>query len=111
MLNRAEAPAAAPPPLPPPSHSRAAYLYLLRVPIIVGTLFVVLPYLAVETPAASLLRGLFDVSGIGVWAVATSAFMLSLALMTCWFLVCAYADQRCGAISINVTYPIRKGWY
>src|SRR5438552_1297853 len=95
----------------PPSRSKLGYVYLLRVPLTIGVLFAILPFIALRTRAASLFLGLFDVSGVAVWAVSTSAFTLSLTLMTTWFLVLAYADQRCAAGSFKVKYPIRKGWY
>jgi hypothetical protein len=97
--------------MPPLAGSKVTYGYLLRVPIVIGALFVALPFLARWTRAASLLIALFDVSGIGVWAVSTSAFMLTLALMTNWFLVVAYSDARCGIPSFHVSYPVRWRWY
>src|SRR3954470_22239448 len=99
------------PPPCPPSRARVAYAFLLRVPLAIGAVFVLLPWLALRTPLDALFLGLYDVGGIGVWAVATSAFMLSLALMTCWFLVAAYGDQRCGAVGIDVRYPVYTRWY
>jgi patatin-like phospholipase len=100
-----------PPPPAPSSHSKAAYGYLLRVPLAIGAVFVLLPWFALRPPLDALFLGLFDVSGIGVWAVATSAFMLSLALMTTWFMVTAYGDQRCGAAGVDVRYPVHTRWY
>ncbi|HEV3059837.1 MAG TPA: hypothetical protein VGY48_16415 [Vicinamibacterales bacterium] len=91
--------------------ARLAYLYLLRVPLLVGIAFVVLPVIALKTRASALLLGLFDVGGSDVWTVATTAFVLSLTLMTTCFLVTAYADRRCDAPFLHVRYPIAKGWY
>lgn len=111
MLTTTDAPRAA---LPPPAHSKLAYVYLLRVPASVGLVFLLLPYLALKTNLSSLLLGLFDISdggGWAIWAVSTSAFMLALTLMTTVFLVLAYADERCGAFSFAVDYPIGMSWY
>jgi hypothetical protein len=109
MLNTVNGPVSPPP--APPSQSKAAYVYLLRVPLAIGIVFLLLPWFALRSPLDALFLGLFDVSGVGVWAVAASAFMLSLALMTSLFIVAAYGDQRCGAVGIHVTYPINKRWY
>ena len=84
---------------PPPrlaTRSRLAYLYLLRVPLFTGIAFAVFPYVAVKTRIAPLALGLFDVSGMDLWMVSTIAFTLSLAVMTTWFLMVAYAHFRCG---------------
>src|SRR5436190_1133110 len=95
----------------PPTRSKFAYIYLLRVPVAFGAMFVALPYLALFSGLAPLLLGLFDVRGaFGIWAISTSAFMLALTIMTSSFLVAAYADDRCGAPSIAVDYPIRASW-
>ncbi len=98
--------------LAPQSRSLFAYLYLLRVPFVFGAIFVTLPYLALRSSVAPLLIGLFDVRGAaGLWTISTSAFMLALTIMTTWFLVAAYADDRCGTRSIAVDYPIHGTWY
>ena len=99
---------------PPPrlaTRSRLAYLYLLRVPLFTGIAFAVFPYVAVKTRIAPLALGLFDVSGMDLWTVSTIAFTLSLAVMTTWFLMVAYAHFRCGVPPFRVKYPIAKGWY
>jgi hypothetical protein len=111
MLNTIEAPRVA---AAAPVRSKVAYLYLLRVPLSVGAVFVLLPYVAVKTGASSMLLGLFDMSDSGawaIWAVSASAFMLALTLMMTVFLVLAYADDRCGASSFAVDYPIPLSWY
>jgi hypothetical protein len=91
--------------------AKVAYLYLLRVPLLVGIAFVILPYIGLKTRASALFSGLFDVRGADVWTVATTAFVLSFTLMTTWFLVAAYADRRCGTRALHIRYPIAKGWY
>src|SRR5439155_7632764 len=100
-----------PPSAPPPSRSRWAYIFLLRVPLIVVIAFLALPYLAAQDAASSLLLGLFDVQGIQVWAVATIAFMLALTILTTTWLILAYAEPRCGVAGLGVSFPIRPAWY
>src|SRR5258706_2551670 len=97
--------------LAPPTRSRLTYFYLLRIPIVSGAIFLLLPYLATRTTASSLLGGLFDVGGVGVWILSTTAFVLSLTIMTSAFLVLAYADSRCNVVEVKVDYPIRPVWY
>jgi hypothetical protein len=97
--------------LAPPTRSRLTYFYLLRIPIVSGAIFLLLPYLATRTTASSLLGGLFDVGGVGVWILSTTAFVLSLTIMTSAFLVLTYADSRCNVVEIKVDYPIRPVWY
>src|SRR4051794_16827647 len=95
----------------PRSHLKVAYVYLLRVPIVTGIVFVLLPYLARRTTLASLLLGLFDVRGVGVWAVATAAFTVSLTIMTTVLLVLAYAHDRSGVTTLGITYSTaRSPW-
>jgi len=95
----------------PPSGSKWAYLYLLRVPLLSAIVFVALPVAALLTPLRAFAVGIFDVEGRETWAVSTVAFMLSLAIMTTWWLVIAYADERCGVPSVEARFPIRKIWY
>jgi len=113
MLVRSAAPRTPPgavaPPAPP--GSKLAYLYLLRVPLISAIVFVVLPPAALLTPLRAFAVGIFDVDVRETWAVSTVAFMLSLAIMTTWWLVVAYADERCGVPIVEARFPVRKIWY
>jgi hypothetical protein len=104
-------------PIPPPrvialpSKSTAAYLYLLRVPLMTAVVFAALPIAGLASDLRGLLRGLFDVQGIAVWGASTAAFMLALTIMTTAFLVLAYAEQRMAAVSLDIIYPVRQRWY
>jgi hypothetical protein len=101
---------AAPPP-PKAVGSALAYIYLLRVPVICAVLFAAFPFLALFTSLRDFAVGIFDIDGREMWAVSTVAFMLSLSIMTTSWLVIAYADDRCGAASIEARFPIRRIWY
>ena len=91
----------APPAPAPAGGSVLAYIYLLRVPVICAVLFAAIPFLGLFTTLRTFAVGIFDIEGREMWAVSAVAFMVSLAIMTTCWLVIAYADDRCGAASIE----------
>jgi len=58
--------------------AKAAYLYLLRVPIIIGLVLFIFPIAAIYSPLCALFENLFDIDGVGTFLSTV------LALITAW---------------------------
>ncbi|HLK66121.1 MAG TPA: hypothetical protein VKU19_21955 [Bryobacteraceae bacterium] len=53
------------------------YLFVLRVPLLIGLLLIALPLIAFFTPVRTLLRGLFDLTPASLFVVTLTAFAVS----------------------------------
>jgi hypothetical protein len=94
------------------SRTRLAYVSLFRIPLVIGAVFVMLPFLALWDQTGPVVEALYDVSdGMKLWVLLSTVFMLCLSVMKCAWLVAAYADRRCGVASLHVHYPVRRHWY
>src|SRR5215469_17833404 len=92
-----------PPPADPSPSSRfdklatiAAYLYLRRVPILIGAFIFVFPFLALwpQSPLTSLFQNLFMLGTIGTFWCTVAAAVLSWSLWLTGRLVCHNGKQR-----------------
>ncbi len=86
---------------------RSPYLYLLRVPFLIGAALVLLPLIALRTDASALLANLFDVDYTGVvWVMTISLFASWTVMVTGWMIV-LYGGRRFKVPRIHICFPPR----
>jgi hypothetical protein len=93
--------------------SRWAYVYLRRVPLLVGAAMALFPIATTwhVSPLSRLSRGIFDVEGPALFLVSLLASLLALTVLTTWWVITAYGGERCRARCAYAVYPIRARWY
>jgi hypothetical protein len=81
------------------------YLYLARVPILTALALVLLTPVALWSPTASLLGGLYDLKPWGLFFVALSSLLLAWTIMITLWLVAVYGYLRFGTGPTGLQFP------
>lgn len=92
-------------------HNIAEYIILMRVPLIIALLLAVLPVLAFRTGARSLLRGLFDLTPLSLFAVTLTTVAVAGMVCTSAYIVLNDGYLRFGIHKVpDAVLPAWWGW-
>jgi hypothetical protein len=93
-----------------PLTALAEYAILFRVPLLTGLIVIALPVLAFFSPARTLLKGLFDVTPLSMFAVTLAAAAVGGTVSTNAHIIYLHAHQRLAGLIAAPTPLPRYTW-